>query len=237
MGQLPGIRPSRVLVVLAVGGVFAILATSVTLAATASDSSGYQACSGAQHQLALLNSKGQCPVHDTKVSVGAQGPRGDTGPQGPSGITSMTQYAPSGAVTVTADNWAFFGAPPAEHFAGSKTAAMVTGTIDQADTNGMNADEALGICYQAVGGSTVSEVSFVEPNFSGPAYVYTAVTVSGVVGDLKAGNYHVGLCANAQSANMSNGLASVTIILAETAHGVAIDATQSAVRQAHPSVR
>ncbi len=46
--------------------------------------------------------------------------------------------------------------------------------------------------------------------------------MSGVVGNLTPGNYYVGLCADDQT-NVANGLAEVTILLAQTSSGVSYD--------------
>jgi hypothetical protein len=233
MSALSRIRPSRVLAFVASGVSLAVLATGVTFAATAAGSgSGYQACGNPQHHLALLNGKGKCPVHYSKVTVGAQG---KTGPQGPSGVVSMVQYAPSGSAILGSRQLTFFGTAPMEHFTDSKMAALITGTNDQGSTDGQPVSEDLGICWEEAGTAVLHEVAEIEPEGSGsPAFTYTAATVSGVVGDLRPGDYYVGMCGNNQSANTTNGFASVTVVLAETAKGVTTSTGSATAGAAQP---
>jgi hypothetical protein len=228
----------RVLGVAAAGVVVAGMSTGVTLAVT---STGYAACANSGHKLALENSAGNCPSNFSKVTVGAQGPKGPRGPagltgatgapgatgaQGPSGVVSMTQYSPGGATPVTGGTFAFLGSPPQEAFTNADTAAEVTGTVDEASSTGSLIDEFLGICYEPVGGSTVSLVSYVEPEFAAAAGSFFAQTVSGAVGSL-GGEYYVGLCA-ADQTNVRNGVASVTITMAQTSSGVTYDGARAA---------
>ena len=218
---------SRALAVITVGAALAVMTVGVTLAAT---STGYQACANASHKLALENSSGNCPAHFSKVSIGAQGPKGPAGPKGPSGVISMTQYAPNAAAAAVTGSWAFLGSPPEEDFTNGDTAAEITATVDEASSSGGPVNEYLGICYQsAVAGSTVTDVSEISPAFVAPQGYFFAETVSGDVGNLPAGNYYVGLCAKLQG-DVVNGLASVTITMAQTSSGVSYDGLKAASR-------
>jgi hypothetical protein len=140
---------------------------------------------------------------------------------GPSGIVSMTEYAPDGEAAQTG-SWGFLGTPPQETFTNSDTAAEVTATVDEASADGNGINEFLGVCYEPVGGSTVTAVSDVQPEFVAAEDSYFAQTVSGDVGNLTAGDYDVGLCAEFQS-DVNNGRASVTITMAQTTSGVTYD--------------
>jgi hypothetical protein len=163
-------------------------------------------------------------------ATGPQGPAGATGPQGPSGVLSMTQYEPDGATPVTGSSFAFLGAPPEQFFADSGTAAEVTATVDEASADGNQIDEALGICYELADGSTVTDVSYVIPQFAAAAQSYFTQSVSGDVGNLSEGDYYVGLCAEDQN-DVLNGAANVTITMAETASGVTYDGVKAAPRR------
>jgi hypothetical protein len=226
---------SRALAVLTAGAALAVMTVGVTLAAT---STGYKACANASHKLALENSSGNCPAHFSKVSIGAQGPKGPTGPagatgpQGPSGVISMTQYAPN-AVPIVAGPWAFLGSPPEEDFTNTDTAAEVTASMQEASSNDGEVFGYLGICYEsAAAGSPVTDVSKTAPLFAAAQGYFFDETVSGVVGNLPAGDYYVGLCAEEQE-NVVNGLASVTITTAQTSSGVSSDGIKAA-RRAQP---
>ena len=163
-------------------------------------------------------------------ATGLQGPAGATGPQGPSGVLSMTQYEPDGGTPVTGSSFAFLGAPPEQFFADSGTAAEVTATVDEASADGNQIDEALGICYELADGSTVTDVSYVIPQFAAAAQSYFTQSVSGDVGNLSEGDYYVGLCAEDQN-DVLNGAANVTITMAETASGVTYDGVKAAPRR------
>jgi hypothetical protein len=171
------------------------------------------AASNGSHAVLLENTGHACPSGYTDVTWNKTGP---------SGVVSMTQYAPDGASSQTGSTFGFLGSPPEEHFTNSDTAAEVTASVDEASADGNEIDEVLGICYEPVGGSTVSNVSYVIPEFSAAAEAYFAQTVSGDVGDLTAGNYYVGLCAEDQT-DADNGAASVTITMAQTTSGVVYD--------------
>jgi hypothetical protein len=138
----------------------------------------------------------------------------------------MTQYQPDDAAPVTGGSFAFLGSPPEESFANSDTAAEVTASVDEASQDGNSIDEILGICYQPVGGSTVTDVTYVIPEFQAPADSFFAQTVSGDVGGLSAGDYYVGLCAADQN-DVDNGSASVTITMTQTSSGVIYDAVKA----------
>lgn len=158
------------------------------------------------------------------------------GQQGPSGVVSMAQYAISGGSPAAAGNWQFLGTPPVENFTDAKTGAQVTGTIDLESTDGNKNSGDLGICYEPAGGSTLTSVGFVIPEFATPAGSFFAQTVSGVVGNLTPGQYNVGLCAEAQSTNTANGHGQVSILMAETASGVSSAGPRlGAAPQNHPN--
>ncbi len=163
-------------------------------------------------------------------ATGPQGPAGATGSQGPSGVLSMTQYEPDGGTPVTGSSFAFLGAPPEQFFADSGTAAEVTATVDEASADGNQIDEVLGICYQPADGSTVTDVSYVIPQFAAAAGSYFTQSVSGDVGNLSEGDYYVGLCAEDQN-DVLNGAATVTITMAETASGVTYDGVKAAPKR------
>jgi hypothetical protein len=203
------------------------------------------------HKVVLQNVGTSCPSGTTAIKwnqkgpagppgppgiQGPPGPQGSPGPQGPSGVVSMAQYAilPSSAVTGT---WQFLGTPQAENFTDSNTAAQVTGTIDLATTDGSHNSGYLGICYEPVGGSALTNVGFVFPEFTTPTGSFFAQTVSGAVGNLTPGQYNVGLCAQEQSANTANGHGNVSILMAETASGVSSHGPRlgGAPTQLHPN--
>ena len=157
------------------------------------------------------------------------------GQQGPSGVVSMARFDPGdGAIVTTPGSFAFTGSTVTEHFADSNTAAEVTATVDEASTDGNFIDVDLGICYEPAGGSTLTNVSFVEPNFQAPANSFIAQTVSGVVGNLAAGDYLIGMCQKAASANLVNGSGAGTIIMAETASGVSSAGLRHGATPAQP---
>jgi hypothetical protein len=165
-----------------------------------------------------------------KGATGATGPQGAEGPQGPqgvSGVVSMTQYEPDGATAVTADSFAFLGSPPEQFFADTDTAAEVTASVDTASADGNAIDEVLGICYEPSDSSTVTDVSYVIPQFAAAASSYFAQTVSGDVGSLPEGDYYVGVCAEDQN-DVLNGAAEVTVTMAETSGGVTYDGVKAA---------
>jgi hypothetical protein len=167
------------------------------------------AASNGSHAVVLENTGHACPTGYTDVTWNHAGP---------SGVVSMTQYAPSGA-SLQAAGWGFLGTPPEETFTNAKTAAEVTATVDEASADGNTILSFIGVCYEPVGGSTITNVSEVEPQFAAGADSFFAQTVSGDVGNLTPGNYDVGLCAEDQT-DVLNGVASVTITMAQTATGV-----------------
>ena len=124
-----------------------------------------------------------------------------------------------------------------EHFADARTAAEVTGSIDFASTDGAGIFAELGICYEPVGGSTVTDVALVAPEFTAPTDSYFAQTVSGVVANLAPGDYLVGTCTQDESANVLHGAGTVTLTLAQTAGGspAAPPATSLGAQRAVPS--
>jgi len=136
----------------------------------------------------------------------------------------MEQYQFNGAPSVTGDNWELLGTPPEEGFTDSNTAAQVTATVSQGQSSDYSgASGILGICYEPAGGTGITEVSQISVGLSVDEAT-NGVTVSGVVSNLTPGEYYVGLCAKDQNNNdngnhVTNGDASVTIIMAETASG------------------
>jgi hypothetical protein len=74
----------------------------------------------------------------------------------------------------------------------------------------------------------VNNASYDEPEFVAGAGSYFAQSVSGDVGNLAAGTYYVGLCAEAQT-DVENGVASVTITVAQTASGVTYNSPRASV--------
>jgi hypothetical protein len=182
------------------------------------------AASNGSHAVLLENTGHACPSGYTDLTWNKMGP---------SGVVSMTEYTPDAASPQTG-NWGFLGTPPEESFTNSDTAAEVTGTVDEASADGNEIDEDLGICYEPVGGSTVSVVSAVEPEFAAAADSYFAQTVSGDVGDLTAGDYYVGLCAEDQT-DVLNGSASVTITMAQTTSGVTYDGPKAGTAKSRAS--
>jgi Collagen triple helix repeat (20 copies) len=186
---------------------------------------GTQGAQGAQGPQGTPGAQGAQGPQGTPGAQGAQGPQGtpgaqgSQGPQGPSGVVSMTQYSPDTEPSVTGSSFAFLGTPPTLTFAGPDTAADVTATADESATSASTITvEFIGICYQASGGA-VTAVSDAAPEFLSSGGSYYPTTVSGVVGNLPAGTYSVGLCAADQS-GFTNGLAVVTIMLAQTSSGV-----------------
>jgi hypothetical protein len=223
-------RSSRAIAILAVG---ALIATGGGVAWAEAASTGYKACANSGGKLALENAKGNCPTDYSKVTVGAQGPKGAPGKQGPSGVVSMTQYDPDGATPITGGSYGFLGTPPEEDFTDADTAAEVTATVDTASHDGNTIDEIIGVCYEPVGGSTITDVTYVIPQFTAAAESFFAQSVSGDVGDLTPGDYYVGLCAEDQT-DVDNGAASVTITMAETSDGVSYDGVKAADTK-HPT--
>jgi Collagen triple helix repeat (20 copies) len=202
-------------------------ATGATGPAGPKGATGPQGSAGAAGSTGPAGPKG---ATGATGATGPQGPAGATGPQGPSGVLSMTQYEPDGATPVTGSSFAFLGAPPEQFFADSGTAAEVTATVDEASADGNQIDEALGICYELADGSTVTDVSYVIPQFAAAAQSYFTQSVSGDVGNLSEGDYYVGLCAEDQN-DVLNGAANVTITMAETASGVTYDGVKAAPRR------
>ena len=202
-------------------------ATGATGPAGPKGATGPQGSAGAAGSTGPAGPKG---ATGATGATGPQGPAGATGPQGPSGVLSMTQYEPDGATPVTGSSFAFLGAPPEQFFADGGTAAEVTATVDEASADGNQIDEVLGICYQPADGSTVTDVSYVIPQFAAAAQSYFTQSVSGDVGNLSEGDYYVGLCAEDQN-DVLNGAANVTITMAETASGVTYDGVKAAPRR------
>jgi hypothetical protein len=138
-----------------------------------------------------------------------------------SGVISMAQYEPDSAPEVSPTAWGFLGSPPEEHFLNRYTAAEITGTVSESPVEGGTPTGILGICYEHSGGSGLTNVSQVSYQFltdDNQNDVFPE-TVSGVAGNLPAGEYYAGLCAEDQGYT-SNETASVTIIMTETRSGV-----------------
>jgi hypothetical protein len=174
------------------------------------------AASNGSHALKLQNTGTACPSGFTDVTWNQKGQ---------SGVVSMTQYQPSGASDVTG-SWGFLGTAPELKFTNSDTAAEVTASVDEASADGNEISDYIGVCDELVGSSTVNNVTFVEPEFVADEDSFFAQSVSGDVGNLAAGTYYVGLCAEEQS-DVDNGLASVTITLAQTTSGVNYDSPKA----------
>jgi hypothetical protein len=138
----------------------------------------------------------------------------------PGEVISMTQYQPDSAPEASATAWAFLGSPPLQRFLSQHTAAQVTATVTEAVVEGAPIQGTLGICYEQSGSSSVTNTTYIE--YGEPTTIGVTqlpFTVSGVVGNLPAGKYLVGLCAEDQQ-NTSNETASVSIVLAQTRAGV-----------------
>jgi hypothetical protein len=130
----------------------------------------------------------------------------------------MISFSPSGEVN-EGSTPEFLGEPALLHFAGTNTAAQVTGSLDYASSNGAEIQSQLSVCY-APEGETAKTVSSVSPEFVAPAFSFFAQTVTGVVGNLAAGNYFVGVCTRSESSNVLHGDNSGSIVFAETRGGV-----------------
>jgi hypothetical protein len=183
-----------------------------------------KAASNGSHAVLLENTGHACPSGYTDVTWNQTGP---------SGVVSMTQYAPDGA-SAQSGSWGFLGTPAEENFTNSDTAAEVTGTVDEASADGNVIFDYIGVCYEPVGGSTVTDVSYLEPEFTAAADSYFAQTVSGDIGNLTAGNYDVGLCAELQT-DVLNGEANVTITMAQTTSGVTDDGPRAGTAKSRAS--
>lgn len=140
-------------------------------------------------------------------------------------ITSIIQYEPDGATSVTGTSWEFLSSPPEIKFTSNLTAADVTASVDEATSDGNQIDEGLGVCYEEVGSSNVVDDSSVIPQFAASADSYFVETVAGAVGDLPAGKYYVGVCAFDQN-DVLNGAASVTILVTDVSSGVIYNGTK-----------
>lgn len=153
-------------------------------------------------------------------ATGATGPQGSTGPQGPSGIVGMAQSSSgSNCPANMTFIWVFCGTPDTVSFT-ADTGVFVTSTIDLASNNGSGLTAYLGVCYATHGSSALISVARVEPQFTAAANAFFAQTVSGVVGNLAAGSYDVGLCTSQETSNVLQGLASTSVLVAETTSGV-----------------
>ena len=226
--ELRFLTKGKLRLVLVTAGVVAVLlgvgaAAGAAIANTSPVSGGVinacyktAAASNGSHSLKLENTGTACPNGFTNVTWNKQGQ---------SGVVSMVQYAPNGAADATG-SWAFLGSPPEVTFTNTDTAAEVTASVDEASQDGNMIGDFIGVCDELVGSSTVNNVSHVEPQFAAATDYFFAQSVSGDVGNLSAGSYYVGLCAEDQS-DVYNGLASVTITVAQTASGVAYDSPRA----------
>jgi hypothetical protein len=127
----------------------------------------------------------------------------------------MRSFDASGYPTNTGQRWRFISQAPLMRFAGTRTAAEVTGTVTFASSNGKLMTFDFDVCYQPGAGGALTYVGGVHPKFQAPAYSWLAQTISGVVGGLPPGKYRVGLCASQESTNTMQGLGHGTVILAE----------------------
>jgi hypothetical protein len=188
--------------------------------------------SGSGYIAKVANTNSQPPSTNWSLLAarGAPGATGATGPQGPSGVTTMVHYNPSGPTNP--GSWQFLGTAPVESFVDANTAAEVTGSVDIASNDGNGIFSELGVCYEPVGGDTVTNVALVAPEFQAPTDSFFAQTVSGVVGNLPTGGYLVGLCSQDETSNVLHGAASGTVIMAETASGVSTASTHSSTQSA-----
>lgn len=174
------------------------------------------AASNGSHSLKLENTGTACPSGFTNVTWNKQGQ---------SGVVSMVQYQPDDVAAVTG-SWAFLGSPPEVTFTNTDTAAEVTASVDEASQDGNQILDIIGVCDELVGSSTVNNVTYDEPQFAAAANSFFAQSVSGDVGNLAAGTYYVGLCAEDQT-DVDNGVASVTITVAQTPSGVTYDSPRA----------
>ena len=151
-------------------------------------------------------------------STGATGGTGGQGPEGPSGTLKMILIHPNGGINESSEP-EFLGTPALLHFQDTNTAAQVTGSVDYASSSGAGIESELGVCYAPEGGSP-EVVSDVFPEFVAAAFSFFAQTVTGVVGNLSAGNYFVGVCTAFESSNVLHGSSSGSIVLGQTRSGV-----------------
>jgi len=150
---------------------------------------------------------------------GGPGATGSTGPEGPSGAVSAFILFPEGETNTTSTPL-FQGKPAKVHFNGKSTAAVVTGEIDLASSDGEYLESELAVCYEAEGSKEVNIAAEIFPEFKEEKFNYYSQPVSGVVGNLAAGNYLVGICTLKETANTRHGAATGTVLVAETRAGV-----------------
>jgi hypothetical protein len=162
----------------------------------------------------------QGPIGTTGATgaTGATGGTGGQGPEGPSGTVKMILIHPSGGINESSEP-EFLGEPALLHFQDKNSAAQVTGSVDYASFEGKVIESELSVCYAPEGGEIVT-VSDVFPEFEAPGFSFFAQTVSGVVGNLSAGNYFVGICTAEESSNVLHGASSGSIVFGETKSGV-----------------
>jgi hypothetical protein len=104
----------------------------------------------------------------------------------------------------------FIGTPVSVNFVNRKTTALVVATLDYYSTDGNQLDADLAPCYSK-GTGAAKATTRVEPNFYSSASSYFAQTVSGAIGNLPAGTYHVGVCTWYESANAGHGHGTATV--------------------------
>jgi hypothetical protein len=73
----------------------------------------------------------------------------------------------------------------------------------------------LGICYEAIGGSEATAVTFLEPELEVPPGSYFVASISGAIKGLPAGSYDIGACTHSES-NVIHGFGWASAIVAET---------------------
>jgi hypothetical protein len=115
------------------------------------------------------------------------------------------QYPRVGGLT-----WRFVSDAPLLAFTDKRLAALVTGTVTFAPTDGNSADGYLSVCYET-GGGTLTHVGSVLVVFNN---MDVPTTVSAVVTNL-VGNYYVGLCASQETANVYHNTVAGTVLFAE----------------------
>jgi hypothetical protein len=128
----------------------------------------------------------------------------------------------SGEVPATAStpNWQFITGTVTEAFTSTVSRSVITGSVIFASTNGAVVSGRLGVCYQTAGGP-VTNANWENINFTAPVGQWVTQTVSGTAVPAAVGNFTVGLCVYATSANLSYstafGAGAGTVIVEESA--------------------
>lgn len=135
------------------------------------------------------------------------------GRQGPSGVVAIANFDPGETDVNTSSTPAFAGTPATVTVTNRRTTALVTATLDLGSTNGTVLAN-LEVCYQG-SGATVFTAGRVQPDFTGDAGAYYAQTISGAIGNLRAGTYKVGICTDSESANVLHGFGYGTVLVVQ----------------------